>query len=147
LSDIKFDDRNILHKAVPFIIHREIIERKLVTPVVPYPLAQKSASSGTAFSRISMTTFIRQRIAQSVNDHLVRHINKRTVIVGYTGTGMHKNWSEIILDVAYSGETSGKALFIPSPEKQLISDGLHFVSKIGWRAINEYIFPVPRSAL
>jgi hypothetical protein len=58
--------------------------------------------------------FIRQRIAQSVNDHLVRHINKRTVIVGYTGTGMHKNWSEIILDVAYSGETSGKALFIPS---------------------------------
>jgi hypothetical protein len=71
-------------------------------------------------------------------------INKRTVIVGYTGTGC-KNWSEIILDVAYSGETSGRALFIPSL-KSIISDGLHFCVKNGWRAINEYIFG-PQSAL
>ena len=86
VSDIKFDDRNILHKAVPFIIHREIIERKLVTPVVHILYGtEKRIIRDCIFQNFDDHFFIRQRIAQSVNDHLVRHINKRTVIVGYTG--------------------------------------------------------------
>ena len=67
VSDIKFDDRNILHKTVPFIIHREIIERKLVTLSCISFTAQKSASSGDCiFQNFDDHFFIRQRIAQSV---------------------------------------------------------------------------------